>query len=78
MVSPACRCLLAVGDTGPERARTAGLHPAGGPPLETGALGRDRCRGWPMIRDSVAFGTTAWQAEASKAERAQSTLGLFI
>jgi hypothetical protein len=30
-----------------------------------------------MPRDYVAIGTRAWQAEASKAGRAQSTPGLF-
>jgi osmotically inducible protein OsmC len=31
-----------------------------------------------MTCDSVAVGTTTWQTEASKAERALSTLGLFV
>jgi len=31
-----------------------------------------------MSCDAVAVGTGAWNVGASKAERAQSTLGLFI
>jgi hypothetical protein len=31
-----------------------------------------------MMCDLVAIGTRAWQAEASKAERALSTLGLLV
>ena len=51
--------------------------PLTGTPLRTHAHCRVGCLGWPMMRDSVAVGTRAWQAGASMAGRARSTPGLF-